>query len=138
MMVKHVFVVASITAVLVGCSVSTPSSEPEARRVPVRFKGKSIQSHAFSKARIAVGLTKANVLAHIALSRAQYEPLESDTDSQLYVSQPSDETIRSNNWFLTCPSRNAHVLGGGGGIMLRFTFTNGKVSAIKQFPWLGA
>ena len=110
----------------------------EASFRPRQFKGKSIQTQTFEKARIDVGMTKQEVLAQISLSRTQYEPLKSGNDPQLYVQQPPDETIESDHWFLTCPSRNSHLLGGGSGIMLRLTFTKGRVSAIEQLPWPGA
>ena len=138
MMMKHACALALTTIVLAGCRASLLPPETDTHSVPTRIKGKSIQAQTFGKARLAVGMTKVEVLAQISLSRTQYKPLKSETSAQLYVSQPSQETIEADNWFLTCPSRNAHLLGGGSGIMLQLTFTDGKVSTIEQLPWLGA
>ena len=137
-MIRHGFVAVFITVGLVGCSAPISPPEPAVRPTRLQAEGETIQSQKFGKARITVGMTKQEVLMQIELSRAQYTPLKSEADSQLYVSQPSEETIRSDSWSLMCPSRNSHLLGGGSGIMLRLTFTNEKVSAIEQLPWLGA
>jgi len=90
----------------------------------------------FGRARIAIGMTKEEVLEQIRLSREQYEPLGNEDSTELYVRQPSDDMIRSDTWNLTCPTRNSHVLGGGSGIMLGVKFRDGKVVRLTRGPWL--
>lgn len=74
--------------------------------------------------------------SEIRFGRAQYDPLRSDDSGELFVRQPSDETIGLDSWKLTCPSRRSHLLGGGSGIMLEVGFSEGKVAELKQWPWL--
>jgi hypothetical protein len=135
---KYAFVLMAIVVMLIGCRGRLTPSEPTVRVARPQIKGKSLPAQEFGKARIAVGMTKEEVLVQIELSRSQYKDMKSNTDTQIYISQPSEETIESDSWSLMCPSRNSHLLGGGGGIVLQLTFTNGKISAIEQLPWLGA
>jgi hypothetical protein len=91
----------------------------------------------FGKARIEIGMTKAEVLKQIELSRSQYNPLESEQSTELYIQQPNAETIEKNHWLLVCPSRNSRFLGGGGGINYCIHFENGKVKLIDKLWWRG-
>ena len=89
----------------------------------------------FGKARIAVGMTREQVLEQIRLSRSQYKPLQDEYRADLYIAYPPDEMVRSDTWNLTCPTRNSYVLGGGSGMMLSVQFRNGKVVRLVRGPW---
>jgi len=102
----------------------------------IRLKEVGPNEVAFGRARIALGMTKEQVVEQIRLSRDQYEPLEDEDSAALYVKQPSDDTIRSDTWNLTCPTRRSHALGGGSGIMLGVKFRAGKVVRLTRGPWL--
>lgn len=90
----------------------------------------------FGRARISLGMTKVEVLEQIKLSREQYQPLEDESSSEMYIRQPGDDTIRGDVWNLACPARNSRVLGGGGGMMLGIRFREGKVVELSIGPWL--
>ena len=109
-------------------------AEPRARPMALQPIDKS--EIRFGQVRIAIGMNKSEVLEQIRLSRAQYDPLLSEDSGDLFVKQPSDDTIASDTWMLICPTRNSHVLGGGSGIMLEVRFSKGEVVGIKQWPWL--
>jgi len=100
------------------------------------MKGTPISEQVLGRARIAVGMSREEVLEQIDLSRRQYQPLRNENSAKLFVAQPSDDTVRSDEWLLTCPTRHSHVLGGGSGILLRLKFTDGKVVQIVRLPWL--
>ena len=137
---RSILGVLAITAFLVGCTEDSPTRTPSPPRVaPTSYmKGTSIGEQAFGKARIAVGMSKEEVLEQIELSGRQYQPLQDDVGPELVIARPSDEVVRSNEWLLTCPTRNSHLLGGGSGIILRLHFRDGKVVGIVRLPWLGA
>jgi hypothetical protein len=135
---RHAFTLAFIAAIAVGCHAPATTPTPAVLPTPALYK---VESQAFGKARVAVGMTKAEVLKQIELSRTQYKSLktdETDPNPGCYIGQPSEDTIESNIWQLTCPSRISHLLGGGTGMILKVTFTDGVVSEIEQLPWLGA
>ncbi len=98
--------------------------------------GNDREEFLFGQARIAVGMTKEQVLEQIRLSTSQYDPLQDERSTDLYVGHPSDDTIRSDTWYLTCPTRNSHVLGGGSGMMLGVQFRDGKVVRLTRGPWV--
>ena len=127
-----------VTAFLAGCTddSSTRTLNPLRVAPTLYMKGKPISEQAFGRARIAVGMSKEEVLEQIELSRRQYQPLQDDGSTERYIAKPSDETVWSNEWLLTCPNRNSHVLGGGSGIILRLNFRDGKVVGIVRLPWL--
>ena len=129
-----------VTSIFVGCArqPATDESTSEPRTRAPQPKGQSVSEQVFGKARISVGMTKDEVLRQIEISRDQYQPLESDTGYELYVAQPSQETVQTDNWLLSCPARTSHLVGGGSGIMLRVEFRDGKVARLVRLPWLGA
>jgi hypothetical protein len=102
------------------------------------MQGTPISEQAFGRARIAIGMSKEEVMGQIELSRQQYQPLQDHRSTERYIAQPSDAVVRSSQWLLTCPNRNSHVLGGGSGIILRLNFRDGKVVRIVRLPWLAA
>ena len=132
--------VLAIMAFLAGCTEDSPTRTPGPLKGPAisPARDKPIREQAFGRARIAVGMSKEEVLEQIELSRRQYRPLRDEDSTERYVGQPSDETVRSDEWLLACPTRNSHVLGGGSGIILRLDFRDGKVARIERLPWLGA
>jgi hypothetical protein len=111
----------------------------DAARLPSKHAAAEAASECvFGAARIALEMTRADVLEQIKLSRSQYQPLKSDTSSELYVLQPTPATVESNEWLLTCPARNSRLLGGGSGIMLRLHFKAGRLARIQRLPWVGS
>jgi hypothetical protein len=135
---RYAFTLAFITVLAVGCHAPATTQTPAVLPTPAQHK---VESQAFGKALVAVGMTKAEVLKQIRLSRTQYKSLKTDETEPnpgCYIGQPSKDTIESNIWRLTCPSRISHFLGGGGGVILKVTYTDGIVSEIEQLPWLGA
>jgi hypothetical protein len=123
-------------ALFAGCG-SSEKAAMAPMATPAPFKADIVESMSFGKARIAVGMTKEEVLAQIKLSREQYQPLESET-AEIFMTSPTPETIQKDTWSLMCPSRNSHMLGGGSGIMLHLEFRDNKVVSIRPSPWLGA
>jgi len=128
-------------AVFSGCDrnatrlQSRLDTEPPTRAAVVPMSAEKAEVR-FGKARIALGMEKEDVLEQIRLSRSQYTPLSSVDSAELFVKQPSDETVESDTWMLTCPTRNSRFLGGGSGIILDVRFSKGKVVGIKELPWL--
>lgn len=131
-----------VFGVFTGCNGTSISPDEQTRlgaeppislRAPQPIEKSEIR---FGRAHIALGMDKPEVLEQIRLSRAQYDPLLSDDSGELFVQQPSDETIGLDSWKLVCPTRHSHVLGGGSGIVLEVGFSKGKVAEIKQWPWL--
>jgi len=90
----------------------------------------------FGKAIIKLGMTKAEVLKQIELSRSQYNTLESEKSTELYIEQSEAETISKDEWILNCPSRNSRFLGGGSGIRLHLVFEKNKLKVIEILPWM--
>jgi len=123
-----------------GCE--PPNTRPRAHDQGTRLKhvrppaADDREEFLFGKARIAVGMTKQQVLEQIRLSRSQYKPLRDERRGELYIVQPPDDMIRLDRWNLTCPTRHSHVLGGGSGIMLVVRFCDGKVVRLTRGPWL--
>lgn len=115
-----------------------PDASEVARPPPKQATGEAASECVFGAARIVLDMTKADVLKQIELSRSQYQPVKSATSSELYVLQPNPATAEGNEWLLTCPARNSHLLGGGAGIMLRLHFKEGRLARIERLPWVGA
>ena len=128
----------AVAAFLAGCTEDSPPrpvEPPKVVRGPSLSSG-FIASQTFGRARIAVGMPRKEVLRQIELSRSQHQPLQDEQSTELYIARPSEETVDSDQWLLTCPSRNSHVLGGGSGIILSLKFTDDKVESIRRLPWL--
>jgi len=125
-----------------GCETSSVDPAPSHAAGPVAtshpggLQGKPKEHVVFGQARLAIGMSKDQTLDQIRRSRSQYQPLKDEQSTELFVAEPSDETIASDIWFLTCPSRNSHVLGGGGGIRLKLRFRDDRVVSIDELPWL--
>ena len=109
--------------------------------IETRFREKFLgqvakEEIAFGRARLALGMSKGQVIEQIELSRSQYTPLQDERATELFIKPLDAEARSSDEWMLTCPSRNSHVLGGGSGIMLQIRFKDGRVVSITQLPWL--
>ena len=128
--------------VLTGCSgaeapqIVQPSPGAAPVNTQVDLYPTEVPEIRFGRARIALGMDKQEVLEQIRLSRAQYDPFRDDSSNECCVGQPPDDMIRSDVWTLGCPSRNSHVLGGGGGFMLKVEFHEGKVVKLSRGPIL--
>lgn len=122
-----------------GMSHDQPTrSDTQPPTRPMGIRGLDKSEIRFGRAHIVLGMNKEEVLEQIRLSRAQYgSPLRANS-SDIFVRQPSEDTIDSDTWMLICPSLNSHLLGGGSGIMLTLRFLKGEVVEIKQLPWLFA
>ena len=90
----------------------------------------------FGQARIALGMTKAEVLQQIRLSQSQYRPLIDHESYEIFVQTPSPKEVESDRWTLICPARASPTVGGGSGIMLLVDFTDDVVVRIRELPWL--
>jgi len=128
-----------VLAAFAGCRTrvaepEAPTPKPLVSVTPRKYRGEMIQEQKFGQARIAVGMTKKEVLEQIELSRKQYEPLFSWNSYEMFVQTPSAETVRTETWVLICPCRVR--VGGGSGIMLRLKFRDGKVVSIERLPWI--
>lgn len=95
-----------------------------------------LQEMFFGRSRLAVGMTRQELLEQIRLSRKQYDPLEDEASHDRYVQQPPDEMVQSNGWLLTCPSRNSRFLGGGSGIILQLRFEGDRLIGITELSWV--
>ena len=111
------------------------NEQPPTESPPSLISGMDVPAQQFGRARVALGMTKQEVLEQIRLSREQYDSLEDERSAELVADQPSETMKQSDTWRLTCPTRNSRFLGGGGGIILRLKFREDRVVRIVRFPW---
>ncbi len=114
-------------AILVGCQDKTVSFQPRpessapAAHSPFAFR--TVNSFERGQAKIALGMTKDNVLAQIAKSGLP------DFEGRYGLPEPDPEMRTSDTWTLRYGNMSGAAPGAG---EIRIEFSGGKVSALQH------